>query len=499
MLDIAREQSPTLDHLRIYAQLTLDAGYDALGLYLEHRFAYPSTPWSHGVGSVTPDMVKTIRREFPDLRLIPFINLLGHFEGMLYTEKGKEYSEAQFQGMQACPSNPAFIELCQHLIDDTLDAFDDEIVHIGGDETGQLGQCAKCKPKVDSAVGDGKAALYGAHFGPLAHYVAQRGRRPAVWGDMFLEHPEALPYLPANTLIFDWQYFGGCRDSSMKFIEAGFEVVGCPAIQTYNATWMHIEASEENVRLVSKDISDLDGFGVCLTTWECGLFGAYDTLFPALKASGAILKGEQASFLQAYLKESETYEEWARLMGVELAGCEGTFTPGKIRSSLKVRLLLNANPFLSVLHHGAELAGEVGDKALDIFERALAVAPNEACKGVTLFARSAVEFVRLGYQANQQYAAGNVGAAVSKLAVTRRIFEDLKRVALKSHERIGGSLADVARCDAAREHVERVIHRIKLYGDGSLGYLPAFEHITHPKFMPHDQAAWWLINKWANE
>jgi hypothetical protein len=43
------------------------------------------------------------------------------------------------------------------------------------------------------------------------------------------------------------------------------------------------------------------------------------------------------------------------------------------------------------------------------------------------------------------------------------------------------------------------MRRLKEYGDGSLGYLPAFEIITHPKFMPHDQASWWLINTWANE
>ena len=36
-------------------------------------------------------------------------------------------------------------------------------------------------------------------------------------------------------------------------------------------------------------------------------------------------------------------------------------------------------------------------------------------------------------------------------------------------------------------------------GDGVLGYLPSFEHLTHPKFVPHDQGAWWLINRWAHE
>jgi hypothetical protein len=51
----------------------------------------------------------------------------------------------------------------------------------------------------------------------------------------------------------------------------------------------------------------------------------------------------------------------------------------------------------------------------------------------------------------------------------------------------------------AKEAVERAMTRIKQYGDGSLGYKPSFEQITHPKFVAGDQAAWWLINRWANE
>lgn len=79
------------------------------------------------------------------------------------------------------------------------------------------------------------------------------------------------------------------------------------------------------------------------------------------------------------------------------------------------------------------------------------------------------------------------------------VFDDLAKIARRTHERIGGSLADIERCRVAKEHVEKVLVRIRKYGDGSLGYLPAFEIITHPKFMPHDQGSWWLINSWANE
>ncbi len=531
MYDLAREQSPTLDHLYQIAALTQEAGFNALGLYLEHRFAYPSTPWSHGKGCVTPEMVKRLQAEFPSLKIVPFINLLGHFEGFLYTEHGKRYREELFNGLQACPAIPEFVELCKMLIDDTCEIFSSDLIHIGGDETMQLGANAQSKARMaellaerglsdqpqqaatdksDRAIyegaakettsADGKALLYGAHFGPLAEYVVSKGRRPGVWGDMFVEHPEALEFLPKSTLIFEWQYFNGIAETAKQFVEKGFEVVGSPAIQTYNATWMHVEASENNVREVAQDVRDMGLFGVCVTTWECGLFGTYDSIFPAIKACGQMLNGNDGSFYAAYAAESPAHEQWARMMSEQLIAFGGTFTPGKIRSSLKCRLLLYGNPFLCWMHHAEEFTeNDKGKRIVDMANFALQVAPEECYKAPTIFLRSAVEFTLLAEAARLEYAYGHVEASVAKLATTRQLFDDLAKYARWSHERIGGSLADIERCRVAKEHVETVIKRIRQYGDGSLGYLPAWEVITNHKFMPHDQACWWLINKWANQ
>jgi hypothetical protein len=220
---------------------------------------------------------------------------------------------------------------------------------------------------------------------------------------------------------------------------------------------------------------------------------------PSPPGSGGERRRRGERFLSAYLAESERYEEWARLMGVELQECGGVFAFSGIRHALKCRLLLYSNPFLAWMHHAEELIGEPGESALAIFERAFAVAPNEATKDITLFARSAVEFVRLAEAARREYAQGRAEAAIGKLSVTLRLFDDLERAARRTHERIGGSLADIERCRNAKRHVEVVLQRIRHYGDGSLGYLPAFEIVTHPKFVPHDQASWWLINRWANQ
>ena len=115
---LAREQSPTLDNLRSLAEMTLASGYNALGLYMEHRFAFPSAPWAHGAACVTPAMVQTLQSEFKELQFVPFLNLLGHMEGFLYTERGRTMAEERFRGLQACPSNPDTVELANKLLDD---------------------------------------------------------------------------------------------------------------------------------------------------------------------------------------------------------------------------------------------------------------------------------------------------------------------------------------------------------------------------------------------
>jgi len=388
-----------------------------------------------------------------------------------------------------------------------------------------LGKCEKCasSPSAQHRTPntDSKALLYGHHFGPLAQRVVDQGRRPGVWGDMFFDHPTALDAMPKSTLIFDWQYFKSPLETSRMFQEKGFEVVCCPSLQTYNSVWFHLSQSEANVRDAAEAARELDAYGVCITTWECAVMGNYETILPAIEASGALLaidatpvgprvselasgarsesRDPTGAFIASYSSESNQYAQWARLMGVDLQAVGGSFGWSGIRSSLKTRLLLQANPFLAWLYHHEEFSGDVGDKALAILDHAISIAPDASTRGVSEFVRGGIEFVRYADQARQAYANSLPGVATATLAPCRQIFENMERTARATHLRIGGSLADIERCRVAREHVERVIKRIKEFGDGSLGYLPAFEHITHPKFMPHDQAAWWLINDWANE
>ncbi|QYK53298.1 MAG: family 20 glycosylhydrolase [Fimbriimonadaceae bacterium] len=495
MVDFAREQSPTLDHLYHYATIAQRSGYDALGLYLEHRFAFAATPWSHGKGAITPSQIEHLQAEFPSLQIIPFINLLGHFEGFLYTEEGREYREENFSGLQACPSNPKFVSLCEQIIDETIAIFKSNIIHIGGDETAQLGKCTRCQERMKGQAEDEKAWLYREHFSPLLQRVIDSGRRPAIWGDMFLERPDALKNIPTNTLIFDWQYENGVKETAPKF--AGYDVIACPTTAVYNAAWMHIERTENNVRQCAQDAHDLDLAGFCLTTWEQTLLNPYDSIFPAVEWASAV--ADNPAWETSLVDSFGEAKEWATALGIELEKMGGVWAASGHRHKLKCRLLLAGNPFLAWLHHRDEVQNGRDKELLLIIEKSIHYAPNEECKNVSLALRAMVEALMIMDEAHKHYAARQPDAAISKLAPMRYLFESLAKLGKQNHERIGGSLADIERCKIAKRHIEICIQRIRDYENGELGYLPAFEVLTNHRFTPHDQACWWLVNKWANE
>lgn len=497
MLDLAREQSPTLDHLYQYATVAQESGF-SLGLYLEHRFAYPSHPEFAGLGAVTPRMIEALCAEFPSLEIIPFINVLGHVEGFLYAAEGQKYREETFKGLQACPSNPDFLAFCQEILADVISIFPSQLVHIGGDETSQLGKCEQCRKQAES-LPNGIADLYSRHLTPLIDQVLAAGKCPAVWGDIFLEQPAALENLSQEAVIFDWQYRNGLQDSADRFGDR--KVYGCPTLHVYNSPWMHISESEHNIRSVASDAHKMGLEGICLTTWEAGLFGCFDTQFPAIKWAGKIADKpeEDSSILDSFADESGAHREWAKIMGVDIPSLGGVFAHSMLRHPLKCRLLLYSNPFLITMHHGEALVGELGKQAIQLADQAMAIAPDEPYRNASAFVRSAVEFAILSQRAKQFYDKDQPESAIGQLTPLRGLFDDLAKLAKQNHHRIGGSQADFQRCIRAKKHVEEVISRIQQYGHRELGYLPAFDVITNPRFMPHDQGCWWLINQWANE
>lgn len=488
MMDVAREQSPREAWLLDMLSRSKAAGYNAVGLYLEHRYAYPSAPWAAADGALTPGMIKrlTDTAKRSDLRLIPFLNSLGHMEGFIRSEGGQWLAEGPGQySLQLCPSRKECVDFARSLIADAIDAFDDEWVHIGGDEAKLLGYCPLCAARTRDG---GAARLYGEYYADLCRWVLERGRRPAIWGDMLLKHPQAMDKLPPQTLIFDWQYFHRPRESAALFRSRGFDVVCCPSVQTYNSGWCFLDETQRNIDEHAEDAAELGALGVLVTTWEQTYFTNYEATMPLVYAAGRRL-GANIPWDDAIRAEAgDEFLAVASWLGREIPAASAFIAPGTWRH-LRERLIMRDNPFELWRYWRDDACGAPGDRILELSSNAsAAISADHPLQFPILLHRIAVEFVRAADRAAHSYAARHFDGCDAELRAAGDLLETL-RPGLIAAADAGGSSADPHRLTKLIERTHAARSRVAALKPTSL-HLPAFETLLHNFYTPNAQAAW---------
>jgi len=489
LMDVAREQSPRLDRLTEIARRSARAGYNVLGLYLEHRFAYASAPWAAGPGCLTPDTVRALERTARSLptplRIMPFLNTLGHMEGFFRAEGGQGLAEGRygFGGAQMCATRPECIRFAHDLVVDALDAFDDEWIHLGGDETRQLGQCPQCAARVAEV---GAGGLYAEYFAPLCRFLLERGRRPCLWADMLLQYPATLAAIPRETVLFDWQYYGPAEPTARQLRAAGFDVVCCPNIRTERSAWCLLPETMANVDDHRASAAATGAHGVLVTSWEYGLFHPLGTLLPMIYATGRRV-AQGADWTAALIEEGGAgYAMAAEILGREIPATSPLLHGGGLRV-FRDRFIAWQNPFY-LWKAWPDACGSAGDEILRCCERAEQQGGGAAeLQFIVLLYRTAVAWCRVVERTRTAYVAGDSDAAVARLDAGTLLLEQLRPGLLAAAE-AGGSTADVERLDVLLAKIAAVSRRIAAVGDGV--FRPAFETLIHDGYVAGDQAAW---------
>ncbi len=489
MIDLAREQTACEVVLLDWLRRAAGAGYNAVGLYLEHRYAYPAAPWAAAPGCLTADVASRLQQtaRAHGLRLIPFLNTLGHMEGFIRSEGGQWLTEGEpgFGSAQICATRPECAAFARRLVADALEAFDDEWIHLGGDETNQLGQCPGCAERVQQV---GKGGLYAEYFAPLCRFVLERGRRPCLWGDMLLLHPEALAALPRETVIFDWQYFARPRPSTEMFRSRGFDVVCCPSVQTYNSAWCFLDETRRNVDEHAEDAAALGALGTLVTTWEFCWFTQYRTTLPVILAAGRRLARGEEWTAALTAAGGAAYASAAELLGDAIPAASSFLKAGTWRQ-LRDRLVIRQNPFWLWKDWRAEACGQVGDEILRLVREAERILPSgEPLRFALDLHRAAVCWVRAVEQAYQAYRSGDATRCVLQLTAGKELLASL-RPGLEAALAEGGSFADLKRLVLLIEKVDRTCARVNKRRSAAFAQ-PSFETLIHDAYVPGDQAGW---------
>ena len=261
-----------------------DEGLNVLIPEVNYGFAYDSHPELRGDDPVTREKAHALAAACHEhgVRLIPQFQCLGHQSWgrktapllTVYPEFDEtpcEYPDNEDIYCRSwCPQHPEINLIVFDLLDELLESFEADALHVGMDEVFLIGSehCPRC-------AGRNPAELFAKAVNDYYSYLVQgRGVEMLMWGDRLLDaeatgygkweaaendtHP-AIDLIPNDVIVCDWHY--NTREtypSIATFLEKGFRV--------WPAGWKDVEATEAllDAALAHDDPHML---GYLCTTW----------------------------------------------------------------------------------------------------------------------------------------------------------------------------------------------------------------------------------------
>jgi hypothetical protein len=169
------------------------------------------------------------------------------------------------------PTNPRVNQIAFALIDEIIDAFDADAIHVGMDEVFLIGHAASPSTK-----GKDPAEIFAKAVNDLhGHIVGKRGRTMLMWGDRLIDAGRydygeweasknytwpALYMIPKDIIICDWHYEKRAGYPSLQlFLDKGFRVLP--------TSWKDVDASRSLIE-ESRALESPRLLGHLFTTWS---------------------------------------------------------------------------------------------------------------------------------------------------------------------------------------------------------------------------------------
>ncbi len=163
---------------------------------------------------------------------------------------------------------------------DLVPLFPGPFLHVGGDETFELGH-GQTAARV-AQVGLGR--VYLDHMQKVFGILQPYHKQLMFWGDIALKYPQLLGILPKDMIAVPWDYDPKpSYDSIIKpYRDAGLRVVVAPGAQTWNQVWPNLDAGYVNIRNFVRDGQKLGAMGMLNTTWNDDGEAIYGMAWPTL-------------------------------------------------------------------------------------------------------------------------------------------------------------------------------------------------------------------------
>jgi hypothetical protein len=287
--DLSRGPFPTLEfqkhQIRVFASFKINI----YSPYFEHTLLYPDHPLPAPPGSaLTPaEVAELVAYARPyHVTIIPEQEAFGHVHHVLKYELYDDVAESP-DGHVLAPGQPGSLPLIKDWFSDIAGEFPSPFIHIGADETFELG-AGRTRDQVEA---QGYGPVYVSFLKQIHDALAPLNRRLLFWGDIGDANPDAVPGLPKDMIALPWIYSptGDFDKALAPFAKAGMETWVAPGDANWNAVYPEERNALWNIQGFIREGQRLGSTGALTTVWNDdgeGLFNMdwYGVLFGAVAA-----------------------------------------------------------------------------------------------------------------------------------------------------------------------------------------------------------------------
>lgn len=308
--DLSRGPLPTLEYQK--KQIRTFAAYklNLYSPYYEHTFQYNSHPlMGPPGGTITQDEMRELvayAKQY-HIEVVPEQEAFGHLHHMLKYDIYGQLAETP-HGHVLAPGQPGSIEVIKQWFAEIDSVFPSQFVHIGADETFELG-LGQTRERVKR---DSLGAVYMEFLKDIEAAIRKPGKKYLFWGDIAQNSPQLVKSLPKDMIAVAWNYwsFNNFDRSIKPFTDAGIEVWVAPGVNNWNRVYPNNDVALRNIQGFVRDGQRLGAVGMLNTNWDDDGEGIFNQVWYG------VLYGAAAS----WQKGEASIPEFAESFGLQFHG-----------------------------------------------------------------------------------------------------------------------------------------------------------------------------------